>query len=342
MLLRIVVFVLIVAAALVGGSFLLPGAVQVERSIHIARGPMLVYLLLNDFHHFQQWSPWAERDPHARIGFEGPDTGVGTRLRWDGDPRQVGKGWQEIVESEPPSLVRARLHFEGQGEAEARFSIRPVDDGSRVSWTFETDVTKGRNFLGGLIGKYMGLFLDRWVGKDYEEGLARLKDYAETFPDAELSDFEADIVAVEPVEILFVSSSSGQSDDAIALALAAAYGEIGRFMAERGIEYNGMPMSIVHSWSEDRYAFDAAIPVKDAEVEPGGLVQSGQSPSGRAVRAVHRGPYSELPRTYEKLAAYMAAHRLEQGEVSWEEYVSDPGDTPEDALITHVYFKLAE
>ena len=41
--------------------------------------------------------------------------------------------------------------------------------------------------------------------------------------------------------------------------------------------------------------------------------------------------------TYEKLAAYMTAHGLSQGSVSWEHYISDPAETSPEELITHVY-----
>ena len=41
-----------------------------------------------------------------------------------------------------------------------------------------------------------------------------------------------------------------------------------------------------------------------------------------------------------KLAAWMAAHGLAEGHVSWEQYVSDPRETPPEALITDMYFLL--
>ena len=46
--------------------------------------------------------------------------------------------------------------------------------------------------------------------------------------------------------------------------------------------------------------------------------------------------------SYEKLAAYMAAHGLMEGSVSWEYYVSDPLHTASDDLISHIYFQIAQ
>lgn len=44
--------------------------------------------------------------------------------------------------------------------------------------------------------------------------------------------------------------------------------------------------------------------------------------------------------SYEKLAAYVLAHGLDQGQVSWEHYISDPGDTNPQDMVTHIYIML--
>jgi effector-binding domain-containing protein len=38
----------------------------------------------------------------------------------------------------------------------------------------------------------------------------------------------------------------------------------------------------------------------------------------------------------------MAAHGLQEGTLSWEHYISDPGETPEQDLVTHIYFQLGD
>ena len=37
---------------------------------------------------------------------------------------------------------------------------------------------------------------------------------------------------------------------------------------------------------------------------------------------------------------HMAAHGFEKGDDPWEEYVSDPGSTPQGELITHVCYPV--
>jgi hypothetical protein len=33
---------------------------------------------VNNLHNFHAWSPWSERDPAAKLTFEGPTTGTGS------------------------------------------------------------------------------------------------------------------------------------------------------------------------------------------------------------------------------------------------------------------------
>ena len=42
------------------------------------------------------------------------------------------------------------------------------------------------------------------------------------------------------------------------------------------------------------------------------------------------------------MAAFMAVNGLREGRVSWEQYISDPGITPAEDLVTHIYFLVGE
>ena len=203
------------------------------------------------------------------------------------------------------------------------------------------------------MARYFGLLFDRWIGSDYEQGLTSLKALAESMPNADFSDLDVAVVDVAPVDILYVSSVVGVQPRDIADSLAQAYQQIRTFIHDHHIEVSGQPLAISHTVEESGVAFDAAIPV--TLPDGGGLlgdgvldwadaaaasVHRGVSPSGRAIRAIHRGSYSRMRSTYEKLAAYMQAHGLREGTVSWEQYVSDPSQTPEEELLTHIFFML--
>ena len=332
--------VLLLLTAFVVTGYLLPKQVHIERSITVDRPVTMMFELLNSYRYNSEWSPWAERDPQAEFILSGPDSGVGARMSWIGDPHLVGSGWQEIVASKPYEQINIKLDFDAQGIADTGFTLIALGTSTRVTWFFDSDLTAGVNVLDSFLARYFGLLFDRWVGGDYEQGLANLKQYAESLPVADFIQMEIDPVDVVAQNILFVSTGSSLDPADIALAMAAAYAEISTLMNQTGIHMTGQPMAITRTWEEGGYQFDAAIPVDHIPAGLSGNIRSGLSPAGPAIRAVHHGALDEMMPTYEKLAAYMSAHGFSQGQVSWEHYISDPGDTAPQDMLTHVYIML--
>ena len=339
---KVSIVVLLLLAAFVVTGYLLPKRVHIERSITIDRPASMMFELLNSYRYYNQWSPWAGRDPKAEFIISGPDSGVGARMSWIGDPQLVGSGWQEIVASKPYEQIDITLDFDAQGVALTGFTLVPEGDSTRVTWSFDSDLTEGVNYLDSFLARYFGLLFDRWVGGDYELGLANLKQYAESLPISDFSQLKIERMDVDAQNILFVSTSSSQDPADIALAMAAAYAEISVFMNDAGISMSGQPMAITRAWEEGSYQFDAAIPVDFVPVELTGNIGSGLSPAGPAVRAVHHGGHDQMMPAYEKLAAYMSAHGLSHGKVSWEHYISDPGNTAPADMVTHIYIMLED
>jgi len=339
---KVAFVVLFLLAAFVVTGYMLPKQVHIERTITVDRPVTMMFELLNSYRYYNEWSPWAKRDPKAEFVISGPDSGVGARMSWIGEPHLVGSGWQEIVASKPYERIDIMLDFDAQGVADVGFILIPEGDATRLTWFFDSDLTKGVNFLDSFLARYFGLLFDRWVGGDYEQGLANLKQYAESLPVSDFSQLEIEFSDVISQDILFVTSSSSQDPADIAVAMEAAYAEISVFMHHVGIKMTGQPMAITRAWEEGSYQFDAAIPVDFIPAELTGNIHSGQSPAGPAVRAVHHGAYDQMMPTYEKLAAYMSAHGLNHGKVSWEHYISNPGNTAHQDMITHVYIMLED
>jgi len=337
---KVILLATILIAVFIVTGFLLPSQVHVERSITIDRTPGMVFEILNSYRDYQEWSPWADRDPQAMFVISGPESGVGARLSWSGDPHLVGTGWQEIVASKPFERIDIKLDFDVQAVADTGFLLAPDGDGTKVTWFFDADVTEDVGFPDSFMARYFGLLFDRWLGGDFEQGLTRLKQFAESIPVTASSLLEIELVQVAAHDILYVSAYSSQDPADIGEAMAQAYARISEFMRSAGVTRSAPPMAITRAWREGGYEFDAAIPVAVIPGDLPGDIQAGQSPSGAAVRAVHRGDYDQMMPTYEKLAAYLSAHGLSQGGVSWEHYISDPEITPLVDRVVHVYIML--
>lgn len=171
-LLGLAVAVLVVAVLALAASR--PDTFRVERSAVIKAPPEKVYALVNDFHQWQQWSPWERMDPGMRRDHSGAPNGVGALYAWEGN-KKVGKGQMEITQSTAPSRVVVKLDFLAPFEAHntAEFVLTPQGDATTVTWAMY-----GPNLF---IGKLMSVFasMDSLVGTDFEAGLANLKAVAE-------------------------------------------------------------------------------------------------------------------------------------------------------------------
>lgn len=329
LLLALVVLVVVLA----GIGMLLPRQIHVERQITIDAPRATVQALVDGFRQFNKWSPWAALDPNTKYTYEGPDYGVGAKQSWSSELKSVGSGSQEVTEVRPLELVGWKLEFTGMSPAVGRMTLAPASNGTLVTWSLDTDMGAGP------VGRYFGLLMDRMVGPDFARGLVNLKKLAEGLPRADFSDLAVSVVETPPITVAYVEATSSKDTKEIAGAIAAAYGKIGAFMKANGLQQAGAPMTINTRWDDTGYGFDAAIPVDRAptgEVPANSPVKVKSTYTGKAVKVVVTGPYSGLAPAYQKLAAFVAARGYKVAGPPWDEYVSDPGTTPEAKLITNV------
>jgi len=160
-----------VGAAIVAAQ---PSEYRVTRTATMAATPATVFAQVNDLRSWKAWSPWARRDPAMRETFEGPPAGAGAVFRWAGN-REVGEGSLTITESRPAELVRIRLDFlePFAGTSAAEFTFRAEGSGTVVTWSMAGE----KNFMAKAIHLVMNM--DRMIGGDFDEGLARMKAVAE-------------------------------------------------------------------------------------------------------------------------------------------------------------------
>lgn len=170
---RIVIGIVILAALVVAVAFFLPRHVEVTRSIAIDAPTAVIYPLVGDLRRTNEWSPWLELDPDVTITFTGPTEGVGQNMRWESEDPNVGSGSQTVTRLEPNREVETALDFGEQGKATASFVLVPEGAATKVIWGLTMDL--GFNPT----ARYFGLMFEKWIGADYEKGLAKLKTVAE-------------------------------------------------------------------------------------------------------------------------------------------------------------------
>ena len=327
-----------IVAALVVLIFIglaLPRTHQIEVSTEIDAPPATVFALVNDFRRFRLWSPWRETDPNARFIYSGNIRGEGATVAWDG--AIIGSGVQTIVDSRPFDYVGIVMNEGEPGEATSWFRLAPGVGTTIVHWGFERDY--GLN----IVGRYFASMLGGVVARDYEAGLANLKELAESLPRADFSDLEIEHLVIEPLDIAYLTTRSRPDPEAMSGAMGDAYFEILRFIDANALQDAGAPLAIMHTFSGAELVFDAAIPVRgirDDSPRDAARVKLGATYGGAVVRVRHTGPYKGLSATHRKTRAYLVALGIERNGSAWESYVSDPAKVAEEELLTYIYYPI--
>lgn len=163
--------------ALLAGTFvlvgiLLPGTVEVTRTVRISAPPEAVFPLLDNLEAWAEWTPWGEVE--SRL--EGPAAGAGARRVWD-DPA-LGSGSLTLVASRPapadPGRDNPGVDYlveveDGAIRFEGTIAVESYSGGSLVSWTERAEL--GWNPLLG----WTALNLEESQGRQLGESLERLK-----------------------------------------------------------------------------------------------------------------------------------------------------------------------
>ncbi|MGE0023643.1 MAG: SRPBCC family protein [Hyphomicrobium sp.] len=174
MLKRILLILLAVVAAFSGYVALQPSDFRIERSAIVVAPQANTFAEVNDFHNWQEWSPWAKLDPNAKGTFEGPVSGEGAVFRWAGND-EVGEGSMTLTESKPDERVRIRVDFvkPWTGTNNSEFTFKPDGPRTLVTWAIYGEQ--------GFLGKAICLFMNpqKMIGEPMEKGLANLKTRVE-------------------------------------------------------------------------------------------------------------------------------------------------------------------
>lgn len=174
---KILLGLLVLVIVLVVVILMQPAKYHVERSASMAAAPPALFDQVNDFHNWDNWSPWAKLDPDMKTTHEGPAAGTGAIYSWSGND-EVGEGKMTIVESKPGELVRIKLEFlkPFEGVCETKFTFKPDGKDTMVTWSMDGE----NNFVGKAFSLFMNT--DKMIGDDFDKGLSNMKKVVEEGP----------------------------------------------------------------------------------------------------------------------------------------------------------------
>ncbi len=150
-------------------------------------------------------------------------------------------------------------------------------------------------------------------------------------------------IEAETRPMLYITRTASMDPQEIALTMEDAFNAMAAFLGQSAVRPAGPTLAVYRDWDQatGKMMIDVGFPVAASDVARAtGEVRAGQTPSGRALKAVHHGSYAKLRETYAAIEARMEAIGIPTPPHAWEVYLSDPDTTPEADLLTEVYMPI--
>ncbi|MEO8589248.1 MAG: SRPBCC family protein [Flavobacteriales bacterium] len=328
----IILGVLIALAIIIGATG--SPAFHYERSVTIAAPVDVVYPHVSSLGALDKWSPWNEKDPAMKKSLEGVDGTVGAVAKWEGND-DVGTGEQRIDSLVPNKLMRTHLTFHDWAmESTAGIALSENGDSTRVTWFME-----GQNEgMSGFFRKVMGVFIDMdaRLGKDFETGLGQLKTLAEEDAMKE-KEATAKLLAAYTIETgdrpaaLYVGLRKTIKWADMKQFFTEAFATTGAALKAAKVKPAGAPAGVYFKWDEVNHEADllAGFPIAaDAKGKVTGVTEY-ETPASAAYWIQYKGGYNSMGPAHEALSAKIEMDGKEHHTNVIEEYVTDPGSTPD-------------
>ena len=119
--------------------------------------------------------------------------------------------------------------------------------------------------------------------------------------------------------------------------MGEAYGLIMKKLEELGKEITGAPYVLYTNANPDYSVFDLEMGFPVAEELPvDGDLYMTKTYEGKAVEAIHKGPYDTLEETYVAMMKYIQENSLEATGETYDFYLNNPMETKPEELLTKV------
>ena len=138
-----------------------------------------VYEYLRYLRNQDHWVKWYQLDPEMKKTHKGEDGKIGFQSAWESEHKKVGAGQQTITTLDDNKAIYTKLEFYKpfKSESDAYIRTEKVDDTTtEVSWGFTGEMNPPMNVM------LLFMNMDKLVGNDFEEGLAKLKQILEQKP----------------------------------------------------------------------------------------------------------------------------------------------------------------
>lgn len=329
---RIGIGLVAIIALLVVVSFFLPSKAHVERSLVMKADESVIFEQINNLKNWEKWSPWHKMDPKMELTYEGPTSGEGAKYSWKSE--ELGNGSLLITNILPNKSIKTDMTLMDGFVNSGSYTFEKTEEGTKVTWTMDCEFGWNPAF------KYFGLCLDGMVGKDFEQGLASIKEIVESMPApvAEKPSYSITETEIKAQPMISIKAKCKASE--ISQTLGSLYGQLMAFSGKNKITVTGAPFAIYHKYSVEEVELEAGLPVDKAAKSSGNII-AGNINAGKVLTTKHFGKYEDSEFAHAAIDEFVKTNNKTITGSPWEVYVTDPGvEKDPSKWLTEIYYPV--
>ena len=150
---------------------------------------------------------------------------------------------------------------------------------------------------------------------------------------------DIDEVVLEARPVAIVSGENAASD--LMKVVPSTITRMEKTLSSAKIDIRGFPLALFIETREDSFRYDIMLPIsaipEGQQTLYGTDIRFGQSPAGKALRFVYKGPYSSIDSAYSSISNYLDDKGIYAKDVYIEEYLAELKNGGEDNLSINIY-----
>lgn len=304
---------------------------DVERSIQIDAPLSKVRELIEDFNHWNSWSPWVVLEPSCPVTVEGAANEPGHSMSWDGD--LIGSGKNTLRSSDDRSFNYDLEFFKPwKSKAKTSFHLEEEQGKTLVNWLMNSSLP--------FFMFFMIKTMKNMIGMDYDRGLRMLKEVAEKGRVSCKTENNG-LVDYEGFSYVGIQRSGPFSEmpDTMTKDFERLVNDVvvnGQKGAKHWLciypKFNMRTMQLTYI---------AAVSDEDlAGLDLGADYVTGKVDSGKALEIKHDGAYDFLGNAWSMGMMHIRGKKQKASGYPFEQYWNNPMETPPEELKTSVFFPV--
>ena len=274
--------------------------ITIEKSVEVNQTIDQMMTLLSDLSTFRAWSPWSCLDDNTKIEIGGEKNTIGHFQTWESE--FTGSGNMTISKISQNRIDLDLEFFKPfQTKSKTWFLLQAKDSSTIITWGMESKLSIFMFFFKKMMTAYLG--------NDFERGLTRLKELAET---GKVNCVLSDVVKVEQPELFYIGEHHQCSFADLKIKMNQSFDKIMKDIEARKIPIPNGFVSIYHKIDPINGQCDVTTSVfyyqKENDV-PG--YENKVLPKHHALRVNLSGPYIHLPSAWGKISVFQRVKKFD-------------------------------